>query len=192
MRGKFILVVGASGSGKGTLINHIRPLFPDLIFPKSCTTRAMRPGEVNGAHYYFLDPSDFQDHIDAGDFLEWAEYGGNRYGTLRSEVEPLLESGGVGLKELEVQGARQILEKLPKENIVIVFVDAGEWSAVEQRIRERAPITDDEVLKRKGRYDDEMTFMDQADYVINNHDGNLETAKSDFADTIRGVIENNV
>ena len=72
MRGRFILVVGTSGSGKGTLINHIRPLFPDLIFPKSCTTRAMRPGAVNGAHYYFLSHEQFQAHIDAGDFLEWA------------------------------------------------------------------------------------------------------------------------
>src|SRR3989344_3647670 len=130
MKGKLILLIGPSGSGKCTLINHIRPLVSELVYPKSCTTRAMRPEEKTGEHYFFLTVKDFQERVPGGDFLEYAEYGGNYYGTLASEVLPLLEKGKVALKELEVQGARQIREKIPRGELVIVFVNAGTWERI--------------------------------------------------------------
>lgn len=189
MKGKFILVIGPSGSGKGTLIQHIRPLFPSLVYPKSTTTRAMRAGEVNGEHYYFLSQDDFQKKIDAGEFLEWAEYGGNLYGTLMSEVMPLVNEGRTALKELEVQGARQIREKIPRDELVIIFVNAGSWDEMEARIRARAPISETELQKRKARYEDEMHFMPEADFIIENHAGQVEGAKQKFAEVVTSLIQ---
>lgn len=188
MNGKFILVIGPSGSGKGTLINHIRPLFPSLVYPKSATTRAIRDGERDGEHYYFLSREDFQKRVQRGDFLEWAEYGGNYYGTLSSEVMPLLMRGETALKELEVQGARQIRSTLPKEQLVIIFVNAGSWEEMEARIRARAPISETELEKRKDRYEDEMSFMAEADFVVENPSGKVEDAKQKLEAVIRSLI----
>jgi len=188
MQGKFILVIGPSGSGKGTLIGHIRPLFPSLVYPKSCTTRAMRAGEKNGEHYYYLTLEDFKARIARGEFLEWAEYGGNYYGTLNSEVMPSLAEGKFALKELEVQGVRQIREKLPKEQLAVVFINAGTWADMEARIRARAPMPEAELQKRQSRYEDEMSYMQQADFVIENPFGRLEDAKKEFEATVRKLV----
>ena len=187
MRGKFILVIGPSGSGKGTLINHIRPLFPELAYPKSCTTRAPRGGDSDG-HYIFLSADEFKQRADHGDFLEWAEYGGNYYGTLASEVLPLLQEGRNALKELEVQGARQVREKVPREQLAIIFVNAGSWNEMERRIRERAPISAQELQRRKLRYEDEMNFMKEANFVVANPLGKVDDAKRQFEDVIRSLV----
>ncbi len=188
MTGKFILVIGPSGSGKGTLIGHIRPLFPILVYPRSTTTRAMRASEKDGEHYYFISADQFMTKAHAGEFLEWAEYGGHLYGTLRSEVMPILEAGKVALKELEVQGARQVREKLPREALAIIFVNAGAWDEMEQRIKARAPISDEELSRRKERYEDEMSFMAEADYVVENHSGSVEEAKKNFEGIVRSIL----
>ncbi len=189
MKGKLILLIGPSGSGKGTLINHIRPLFSELVYPKSCTTRAMRPGEKTGEHYYFLTVSDFKESIARGDFLEYAEYGGNYYGTLASEVLPIIEEGKTALKELEVQGARQVREKLPQGSLIIVFVNAGTWNEMEARIRARSAMPEAELLKRKERYEDEMSFMPEAHYVVENPMGKVEDAKAQFELIIRSLVQ---
>ncbi len=188
MQGKFILVIGPSGSGKGTLIAHVKPLFPSLVYPKSATTRAMRQGEMDGEHYYFFSREEFTKRVERGDFLEWAEYGGNLYGTLSSEVVPLLEAGKTALKELEVQGARQVREKISSESLSIVFVNAGSWAEMEARIRARAPIAEEELVKRKERYEDEMSFMAEADFVVENPAGAVEDAKKSFEAVIRSLI----
>jgi guanylate kinase len=187
MVGKLILVVGPSGSGKGTLINHARPLFPALIYPKSCTTRGKRGGESD-RNYYFLTQDEFASRIAKGDFLEWAEYGGNRYGTLKSEVIPLLTEGKTALKELEVQGARQVREKLPKDELVIVFVNAGPWGDMEKRIRERADMPEPELESRKARYEDEMSFMHEADFIVENPMGRVDEAKGRFEEVLRALL----
>jgi len=187
MGGKFILVVGPSGSGKGTLINHVRPLFPEIQYPKSCTTRARRGGDSD-ERYIFLSPEEFTAQAEKGAFLEWAEYGGNFYGTLASEVLPLLKEGQKAIKELEVQGARQVREKIPREELVVIFINAGTWNDMESRIRARAPITDAELEKRKSRYQDEMSYMVEVDHVVENPLGKLEEAKKKFEDIIRSIV----
>ena len=115
-------------------------------------------------------------------------YSGNYYGTLRSEVEHELSEGKVLLKEVEVQGARQIRQLLPTEQLMTVFVSSGDWVGLEARIRARAPITDDEVALRKKRYDDEITFQAEADKLILNTEGRIEEAKEEFKNLIQSVI----
>lgn len=189
MAGKLILVVGPSGSGKSALLEHLSLQMPDVIFPVSCTTRAMRPGEVEGEKYHFVSKDEFETRREAGDFLEWAPYGGNYYGTLKSQILGPLKEGKTVVREVEVQGARQIQELIPQEALGIVFIDAGSWESLERRIQARAPISGVELLARRKRYEDETTFKDHAKTVILNPDGGLEQAKKDFIAAVQKLRE---
>ena len=188
-KGKFILVIGPTGSGKSTLMKHVIGEFPELVLPYSYTTRARRADHVEGSHYKFITLEEFKEKIDAGEFLEWAQYSGNYYGTLRSEVAEQLSEGKTLLKEVEVQGARQIRDLLPKEELLTVFVSSGDWASLEARVRARAPITEEELALRKQRYEDEITFKDEADQVILNTEGKKEEAKEAFKNLIQSVIQ---
>ncbi|MES2668782.1 MAG: guanylate kinase, partial [Patescibacteria group bacterium] len=101
-RGTYILVVGPSGSGKNTLIRAACEAIPGLKVAISATTRAMREGEADGVSYHFLTTPEFMRRVDAGAFLEWAEYGGNLYGTLRAEIDPAIDAGQVILSDIEL------------------------------------------------------------------------------------------
>ena len=114
MGAKVIVITGPSGVGKGTLIAELLERIPELELSVSATTREPRPGEVDGREYHFLSPEEFERRVEAGDFLEHATYSGNRYGTLRSEVESRLAAGRSVVLEIEVQGARQIRESMPE------------------------------------------------------------------------------
>lgn len=180
MQGKFILVVGPSGSGKSALLAYLCEQMPEVVFPRSCTTRMQRPGEVEGKKYFFISKEEFEKREASGDFLEWASYGGNYYGTIKSEITEALAQGKTAVHEIEVQGARQLLESMPKDTLHIIFIDAGGWDDLERRIRARAPIGEPELLARRKRWEDEITFKSQADIVVKNPDGALEQAKKDF------------
>jgi guanylate kinase len=155
MHGKLILVIGPTGSGKSGLLSYLKEVEPDTIFPVSCTTRTPRPGEVDGEKYFFITKDEFEAREKAGDFLEWASYGGNYYGTLKSQIVPVVEAGGIVVREVEVQGARQIQQILKPEQLSIIFIDAGSWDNLERRIRARAPMEEVELLARRKRYEDE-------------------------------------
>src|ERR1700712_3676448 len=109
-----VVITGPSGVGKGTLIRALRDRIPELELSVSATTRDPRPGEIDGVAYHFLDADTFERRIDAGEFVENAEYSGNRYGTLRSELEKRVAEGTPVLLEIEVQGARQVRETMPE------------------------------------------------------------------------------
>lgn len=179
-RGTYILVVGPTGSGKNTLIQAAREAIPGLAFAVSATTRAKREGEVDGVNYYFLTREEFARRADAGEFLEWAEYGGNLYGTLRAEVEPKLAEGALILSDIELQGVRQIMQNLPQEERLTIFIDAGPWEELVERIRARAPMTPEELARRHAHYDLEMAFKDEADFVVSNRAGERESAAANF------------
>lgn len=183
------LVVGTSGSGKGVLIKRAHAEHPQIVFPISCTTRAMRPGEVDGVHYHFLTDDEFAARVAAGEFLEWATYGGYRYGTLRSEIIPALEAGRLVLCEMDVQGARNVRELLPPENIVIIYIYAGPWEDLARRIRGRAPISDADLEARRKHYEDEQSFKAEATYVVNNPDGRFVEADAAFEKILKGLLQ---
>lgn len=186
--GTFALIVGASGSGKGALLKHARAAHPEIVFPVSCTTRAMRPGEKDGETYYFVSDEEFTNRIEAEEFLEWAEYGGARYGTLKSEITAPLEEGKLVMREVDVQGVHQLRTILPPENLVSIYIHAGAWEDVERRIRGRAPISEEELALRKHRYEEEEPFMREATYVVENLDGKFKEADAAFEGIIQKLL----
>lgn len=187
-KGKLILVVGPTGSGKGTLLKHLQEVHPELTYPVACTTRAMRPGDQEGREYFFITKEEFERRIAAGAFLEWAQYGGNYYGSPKDGVLPKLAEGKVVVDELEVQGARQVKAAVPGDQLAIIFIDAGPWSDMEHRVRSRAPISEEELQKRKDRYEDEVSFKSEATHVVNNPEGEVEQAKRDFTEVIESLL----
>lgn len=190
MTGTLILVSGPSGSGKGTLIANLKKTHPSLTYPVSATTRAPRPGEVAGQNYYFLSSAEFDQKIADGAFLEWAEFGGNRYGTLVSEILPALEAGKTVVREVEIQGVESILLKLPRKNVTLIFIGVTDWEVLKARIIQRAPISEVELSLRKERFIEEMHFMKNADVVVSN-DGPIDDTIKAFEtaiDAIAGTV----
>jgi guanylate kinase len=140
------VITGPSGVGKGTLIRALRERVPELELSISATTRSPRVGEEDGSDYHFLSAEEFERRVAAGDFLEWAEYSGNRYGTLRSEVEERLQRGAPVVLEIEVQGARQVRETMPEA--VRVFIEPPSPDVLRQRLEGRG--TDEsEVIEQR-------------------------------------------
>ena len=137
---KLFVVSGPSGAGKGTLLARVREQRPDLGLTVSATTREPRPGEVDGTSYHFLSDEEFDRRVAAGDFLEWANVHGHKYGTLRSEVERNLEAGHSVILEIDVQGALNVRRIFP--SAVLVFIEPPSMEVLEQRLRGRG--TEDE------------------------------------------------
>ena len=185
--GHLIVVMGPTGSGKGTVMSHAHTIFPELHETISCTTRTPRPGEQDGVEYYFLTPEVFTERIEAGDFIEWAWFGSNRYGTLKSEILPRLEAGELVLTEIELQGVQQLLELLPRESITIVYIEAGSWENLATRARKRAPMSDEELASRHERYLAEVQAKPLADIVINNTGEDFTLAQEEFISIIRTI-----
>jgi len=177
------------GSGKGTLLRHVFDLYPELLFSVSVTSRALRPGEKEGKDYYYVSREEFEAKVAQGDFLEWAEFGGNLYGTLKSELLSPLENGQLIINEIELQGIEQIKQLIPAENRTIVYIEAGDWEALVNRVIKRAPMDPVEMKKRHERYTHEIAAKPYADIVIDNTDGNLESAKEAFAAVVHNILD---
>lgn len=161
-----IVVAGPSGVGKGTVIAWVRQHLPNAWLSVSATTRAPRPGEVDGVNYHFLTREAFDAMIAAGGFLEWAEYAGNRYGT---PIEPVLAqqaSGHPVLLEIELQGARQVRERLPQATLV--FIAPPSWDELVRRLTERGTESPELVERRLATAREEMQAQSEFDVTIVN------------------------
>lgn len=188
INGHLILMMAPMASGKGQLVAHVREQYPEIKFLVSCTTRAPRPGEVEGADYYFVTREEFETRVANGEFLEWAEFSGNLYGTLKSEITGPLEAGQVVLNEIEIQGI-QILEKLiPKEHRTLIYIEAGGWEVSLRRMKARAPMDEDHVMLRYQRYLEEIKAKDHADVIVENFDGELDRAKQQLDEVIKKIL----
>jgi guanylate kinase len=186
--GKLILLIGPSGSGKGKLLEYLKKKYPEWVFAVSSTTRLIRPGEKEGETYWYITREEFEAKIKKGAFLEWAEYGGNLYGTDKRQILDALGEGKTVIREVEVQGVESILKILPREMVKVIYVDAGTWEQLEKRIVSRAPLSAEELSKRRDRYFEEIKFKDRADRVIENVDGSLKGAKMNLQSVIDDII----
>ena len=162
-----LVVTGPSGVGKGTLIRTLRERVPGLELSISATTRRPRPGEQAGVDYHFLSPEEFDRRLEAGEFLEHAEYAGNRYGTLRSELTRARDAGARALVlEIEVQGARQVREALPAA--VQVFIAPPSEEALRTRLVGRGADDPEQIERRLAVANDEIAARDEFEHVIVN------------------------
>lgn len=187
--GHLILLMAPSGSGKGKLVQGLGDLAHKLYFAKTYTSRPRRAGAEENPSYEFVSRETFQRMIEAGEFIEWANFSGNYYGTPVSEFTASLMSGHVVFKEMELQGIEQIKELIPKEKRTVIYIDAGTWDDLKARIIARAPIGEDELQKRYERYLEESKAIGIADVIIDNSNGRLEEAQKEFADLIRELVE---
>ena len=167
-KGLMLVVSGPAGSGKGTVNKHLLAL-DDYCFSVSATTRAPRPGEINGTHYHFISKDEFKSRIESGDMLEYTEYCGNFYGTPKKEAEAVLNSGKNLLLEIEVEGAKNIKEKYP--DAVLILLLPPSHAVQEQRLRGRGTEKEEKILERLQRAKEEIKFASCYDYVVYNYDG---------------------
>ena len=181
-KGLMIVVSGPAGSGKGTVNAHLIAT-GDYRFSVSATTRAPRPGEINGVNYYFITQEEFLSRIASGDMLEYTQYCGNYYGTPKKEAEETLASGKNLLLEIEVEGAKNIKAKYPQAILVLLLPPSH--SVQEQRLRSRGTETEEKILLRLARAKEESAFADCYDYVVYNYDGRDKEA----ADKIISIVE---
>jgi guanylate kinase len=143
--GRLFVVSGPSGAGKSSVVAGLRQRRA-LYFSVSATTRKARPGETHGVHYWFLQSEEFGALLDTGDLLEWAEYNGRQYGTLRQPVEDHLSSGDDVLLEIEVQGARQVRATHPEA--VMFFIVPPGLDELEGRLRRRGDTSEADIRRR--------------------------------------------
>jgi guanylate kinase len=176
-------VTGPSGAGKGTLIQLVLPRFPELALAVSATTREQRPGEEDGVHYWFLTRADFDARVEAGEFLEWVDYVGNRYGTLNSEIERLRRAGKAPLLELETEGALRVKRRV--ENAVTIFVNAP-MAELERRLRERATESSGVIEERLQTAARQLEEREEFDFVVENDD--RERAADRLAEIVAGEL----
>jgi guanylate kinase len=186
-QGHVIIIMAPMGSGKGMLINYIKETFLDVHVTVSCTTREKRPGEVEGREYHFISEAEFDEKVKNEDFLEWAHFGLNRYGTLKSEILPYLESGKTVVAEIELQGVEQLHQLLEGEQMVTVYIEAGGWEFLKERALARAPITEEELHKRHERYLKEVEAKKIADIIIDNSSSDTALAKAAMKELIETI-----
>ncbi len=178
---KVLVVTGPSGVGKGTLIRTLRERFPGLELSVSATTRAPRPGEQDGVEYHFLSEAGFDQRLEGGEFVEHAEYAGNRYGTLRSEIDRARETGARALVlEIEVQGARQVRDALP--GATQVFIAPPSEEALRTRLVGRGADDAEQIERRLAVARKELGARDEFEHVIVND--RLEDAVQELVELV--------
>ena len=171
---KLIILTGPSGVGKGTVIKEILGKEKEFWLSISATTRKPREGEKDGENYYFLNQEKFKEMIEQNQFLEWAQFAGNYYGTPLSSVSEKIKNGFNVLLEIEVEGAKQIKEKFP--NSLSIFLLPPDKAELERRIRNRGTEKEEAIKKRLLRANYEISASNQFDFALTNNNVD-ETAK---------------
>ena len=166
-RGLMFVLSSPSGAGKTTLSRMLVAETPDLRMSVSATTRAMRPGEIEGRDYFFVDQPRFKAMADTGDLLEWAKVFDNRYGTPRTPVEAALADGKDVLFDIDWQGTQQLRDRQPND-VVSVFILPPSVQALEHRLHTRAQDSDEVIRARMKKAGDEMSHYDAYDYIVVN------------------------
>ena len=179
-KGLILVLSGPSGAGKGTVRDELLKQ-ADFEFSVSATTRAPRPGEVDGVHYHFITKEDFEGRIERGEMMEYTNYSGNYYGTVLAEANAVIESGKNLILEIEVEGAMNIKRNYP--DAILIMLLSPSFAEQERRLRSRATETEEKILKRLARTHEEMEFFSEYDYVVCN-----DTVES-CAEQIRAIVQ---
>ena len=181
-RGHLIVVSGPAGSGKGT-VNSQLVATGDFVFSVSATTRAPRPGEVNGVNYHFIDREEFQRRIDDNGFLEYTTYCDNFYGTPLKEALAVLDSGKNLILEIECDGAKNVKRIFP--DAVLIMLIPPTFAIQEERLRGRGTETEEVILKRLEKTKREIEQLDAYDYIVYNYNGGSAVAADDIKAIVR-------
>ena len=181
-RGLLIVVSGPAGSGKGT-VNSQLVATGDFVFSVSATTRAPRPGEINGVNYHFIDKEEFQRRIDDHGFLEYTTYCDNFYGTPLKEAMAVLESGKNLILEIECDGAKNVKKIFPEA--VLIMLIPPTFAIQEERLRGRGTETEEVILKRLEKAKREIEQIDAYDYIVYNYNGGSAVAADDIKAIVR-------
>ncbi|MBV8699985.1 guanylate kinase [Bradyrhizobium sp.] len=168
-RGLMFVLSSPSGAGKTTLSRLLLERMPGLKMSVSVTTRPMRPGEIEGRDYLFVDNARFEEMVKRHELLEWAVVFENRYGTPRAPVEAALSAGEDVLFDIDWQGTQQLREKA-RADVVSVFILPPSAADLEKRLHSRAQDSQDVIRKRMGRASHEMSHWAEYDYIVINRD----------------------
>jgi len=172
----FLLVLSSpSGGGKTTIARSLLQARDDLAYSVSATTRPRRPGEKDGVDYFFLSREEFLRRVETGEFLEWATYGGNLYGTLRAEIERIFARGRTAVLDIEIEGARQLRASFP--NSLHLFVLPPSAEVLVSRLAGRNTESPAVLRERITRAADELAAVAEYDYAIMNQDLVLAVAQ---------------
>lgn len=174
-RGLLIILSSPSGAGKSTLAKRLMAWDPSLSFSVSATTRAPRPGEVDGRDYYFKTKDDFAELTVTDQMLEHAEVFGNFYGTPRGPVEAQLAAGNDVLLDIDWQGGQQVRRSVLAKDVISIFILPPSIDELERRLRGRGQDSDEVIAGRMAKSRDEISHWGEYDYVIINHDADQAT-----------------
>ncbi len=183
---KIFVISGPSGCGKNTVYDELKKRIPDLQHTVSATTREKRVGECDGIDYYFIPKAEFERKIANGDFVEYVCYGGNYYGTLKSEITRLADAGKTVILIIEVNGAANIKKLLPEA--VSVFIAPPSLEELTKRIVGRGTNSDEDIKKRISIAREEMQYKDMYDYCVVND--RLDDCVDGIGKIIKGATEN--
>jgi guanylate kinase len=184
-RGLLVVISGPSGVGKDTIIERLLELDPTLVYSVSWTTRAPRPGEVDGVSYTFVSREKFEEMIRQGGFLEHASYAGNLYGTPAAPVEAARAAGRDILLKIEVQGAQQVRERAPDALFIFIAPPSNEELVRRQEVRGKE--AEQDMTERRKIAEKEMQYASQYDHVVVNDD--LDRAVAEILAIIRAARE---
>lgn len=165
-KGLLIIFSGPSGSGKGTIMKSLLARREDTVLSVSMTTRAPRPGEIDGYHYHFVTREEFQKTIEEDGFLEYAEYNGNFYGTPEAPIRRLLNEGKNVMLEIEVQGAEKVMDH--RSDVVSIFITTPSYEELERRLRGRGTEPEEVIQKRMKTSQYELSRAFRYQYIVLN------------------------
>ena len=165
-RGTLVVISGPSGVGKGTIVKEIRRLNENIKLSVSATTRAPRPEDTEGVTYFFKTKAEFEEMIARGEFLEYAVYNNNYYGTPMKAVDEMLAAGFDVVLEIEVQGGLQIMERRP--DAAVIFLAAPSFAELERRLRDRGDTSEEDIVRRVATAHWEYTQAPKYQYIVEN------------------------